>query len=401
MSAPSPFLSSPGMSSPGLSSPGSLTPVAASPISFTIPNINSPVTSSLPPLPSINPSQKLPSLQTAPTLQPSTPTPTPVSLPSINLSNYGTLGGYLSTYLADNETGELIWRRPNPPQPVSPNSAYRRIGCIGDGSCFFHAVAKGLSKLYRQSYTEYKSIDEKTLQEYEQSVSNKIKFYDNLFDRPRVPDLNAIYNIKPSMIPTFNMIMNNFRTQYAQIFRQDFANRLRTDPKMEQLFRTRLSGYIESIANEPGYYEMIKNSKNPSETAYLLAKEILIKELLSGNAVQPDFMVLLSDYLNVDIYLLRDKDLLDPNPKNNPLYGGEQLHAAVRGPADMRKVQTAEPNRTAIVIISHGDGHYEIVGRVDQIITDQKVTRANTTNFVQEEPLIRRLYDILKNSENR
>ncbi len=184
--------------SAGLSPPGALTPVAASPVSFSIPNITIPSTKmpqGLPPLPSINFAQK------PPTLQPAIPTASPLpsmfsSLPRIALSSYGTLGTYMSTSLADNEIGELIWRRPNPPQPVHPNSVYRRIGCIGDGSCFFHAVAKGLSDLYKLSYKEFKTIDERTLQLFEQSVGSKIKFFDALFDRPRVPDPTAVYSIK-------------------------------------------------------------------------------------------------------------------------------------------------------------------------------------------------------------
>ncbi len=74
------------------------------------------------------------------------------------------------------------------------------------------------------------------------------------------------------MIPNFNMIMNNYRVNYAQLFRQDFANRLQKDPTMEQLFRTRLSGYIESTANEPAYYDAIMKSPDPSLAAYSVAK---------------------------------------------------------------------------------------------------------------------------------
>ena len=387
---------------------GTLTPVASSPalVSLPRPTLPQAAQASLPKIPSISPQLPLPSLPqvklpTAPTL-PTVGTMTP-ALPRIvipTLSGFGAPGRYVTPLLPDNELGELQWNRPNPPHPENTNSLYRRVGCIGDGSCLFHALAKALSETYRMSYTEFRTIDEGMLQTFENSVGGKIRFPDSLFDRPRIADMKVIYTIrtppryKENMLLQFNQLMLQFRLLYAKLFREDFAMKVSQEPKMNDLIKKRLPARLERPYHEPSTHKLVAGSADPAGTSMALAKQLLIEELLSGEAVEPDFLLLISDYLNVDIYLLRDRDLINPDPKNTPLYGGSSIHETVHGPSDMRT--TREPDRNAIVIISKGDNHYELVGRVDQTITDQKTTRTTELKFTQTEPLIRRLFEMLK-----
>lgn len=368
-----------------------------------------------------------------------------VQLPGLNLSNFGTLDSFMSTILADNELGDLRWNRPNPPRPRMINNQYRRVGCIGDGSCFFHAVAKAISEIYQLSYRRFTEITEATLQRFEQSSGGEISFPNNLFNIPRSNDPNTRYTFTDKIaVDAFHNLMENFRRIYVRLLRQDFANNIMNNERMQAIVKNRLAGSIElqvdsiiskefrrlirlgnpmiskdEMTRQLGNYlsgrkELYLNrlinlaaelGQNITESqienrAFQEVKNQLVQELLSGNAVQPDFMLLLSDFVDVDIYLLRDADLINPDPRNNPLYSGASLHAAVHGPADMRPpgdVYEGFPNRRAIVIISVDDYHYEIVARVNKLINGNNEIHPNMD---QEEPLIRRLYEMLVNIRN-
>jgi len=401
------------MSTPEPTSPGPLTPMASSPapvpISRTMPTVSIPRS-----LPQIGASQLLPngsqtgisqlplSGQTGTSQLPLSgktqlpPIGTGSILPKITipqLAGFGTKGKQISRRLADNEIGDLPWNLPDPPHPVSTSSLYRRIGCSADGHCLFHALAKGLSNIYKLSYKEFKQVDEKTLREFEKSVYSELRFSDNLFDRPRIPDPATVYTIRApprfrdDMRPTFTSLMHKYRLLYVKFFRDEFAACIRKDSKMSSLIKKYLSGRIESIAHEEDTYDWIQQSNNPNQTSFELVKEQLITELNSAKYVKPDLLLLFSEYFSVDIYLLRDKHLIEEESKSCPLFGGSSIHEAVLG---------TDSSRSAIVIISQGDNHYEIVGRVDQTTTEQKVVRTNETRFNQDEPLIRRLFGILK-----
>lgn len=409
----------------------------------TIPNITLPTSPRQPKTTSFN--MKSTTVPSQPRIQP-TPGSTrsssevfpSVTLPKTtssmtDLSEIDTLGTFIPSVLADNETGDLRWDRPDRPRPKSPNSSYRRVGCIADGSCFFHAISKGLSSVYQASYREpTKTVTEDILNKLETAVNRSIIFPSHLFTEPRCADPQAIYTIKLNMYKAYINLMNRFRFEYIKILRKDFANKIMTESRMHDIIKNRFKGRINleyaiivSQANEErikqGYDSLevtpkVNRLKDSTQDTFVMnralqtVKEQLAQELLSGDAVQPDFMLILSDYVGVDIYLLRDKDLCDPNPKNTPLYGGTSTHAAVHGPKDMRStddVNKGLPDRRAIVLIAIDDFHYEVVARVDAFRENNYYKKyQNQTNIGfdyyihpnmdEEEPLIRKLYKMLR-----
>jgi hypothetical protein len=216
-------------------------------------------------------------------------------------------------------------------------------------------------------------------------------------------------------------LMNRFRFDYILILRRDFANKIMTESRMDDIVKERFEGRINleyatvvGNANEErikqGYPPLevtpkVNRLKDQKQDHYVMeralqtVKEQLAQELLSGEAVQPDFMLILSDYVGVDIYLLRDRDLSDPNPKNTPLYGGTSTHAAVQGPIDMRNLDDkykGAPGRRAIILIAIDDFHYEVVARVDQNPNDIGSSYYIHPNMSDDEPLVRQLYEMLK-----
>ena len=325
-------------------------------------------------------------------------------VPSVVLPNIGVIpsvsGLHLTQpkYLNDNETVDLIWNLPDIPRPLSASSTYRVVGCISDDHCFFHSISKGLSEVYKSFYRMFKQISEETLQRFEASVNNRIAFPNMLFDHPRNSvNLQENYNI--IYVEAFRNLIERCKSEYVRIIREDFANKILTNTYMQSLVLARLSGSIESKKQE-----IMATSKVTDEEANNLAINMVLRnlanELLGYGWVQPDFMILLSDYANVDIYLLRDRDLKNPNPKATPLYGGTSLHVAVRGPKNMRLPNDPSkdsPDRPSIILISFEDNHYEIVGRIDERNIEGIIERQIVTNFTQEEPIIRRLYQMLIN----
>lgn len=349
------------------------------------------------------PSVQLPSVQ-LPTVGQKLPTVTFPNLSTLDLSVFGSLESFVPTMLSDNEIGDLRWNRPNPPRPIEITSFYRRVGCIGDGNCFFHAVAKGLSEIYQLTYRIHNNISESTLRKFESSINNVITFPSTLFTTVRSHNLEQVYTFaQPYGQNAFNNLMSQYRLAYVRMLRQDFAYQVLHEERMQLLVRKRLHGSIElqeqaidADAKERG---QILSREQVEIQAFQNVLRDLANELLSGNAVQPDFMLLLSDFSNVDIYLLRDEDLIDSNPRTTPLYSGASLHESVYGPIDMRPEgdkYARNPNRRAIIIISIDDFHYEIVARVDGPEGNERIRDINP-NMSQEEPIVRRLYEMLVN----
>lgn len=265
--------------------------------------------------------------------------------------------------LPDDDLAVLEWGLPDKPVPVDPSDEYVRVGCIGDGSCFFHAFAKALASSYKKTYYTYAKVSEATLREWEIGSRGQVIFGDELFTTPRRPNPDAEYTIASD---EFYDLLHKYRSISVRLLREDIARRILGSDKMRCIIWHRLRGSIELHLDKAGTLDK----------AYDMLVDELVSELRSNMAVKPDIMLLLSDYLDIDVYLLRDVDL-----KNGscPLYGGASLHSAVQGP---------ESDRRAIVIISIDDIHYELVARVDKDNVYHPV-------FTQEEPLVRRLYEML------
>lgn len=279
--------------------------------------------------------------------------------------------------LADNETGELRWNRADRPEPVSPRSHYRRIGCAADGHCFFHAVSKTLSQLYQLSYRDGDSIDEKTLSRFETGVKNAVRFPSELFDTPRTRDGNSVYTVKSvAAWSKLQTLLERFRKAYVVQLRRDLATSVAESKEIEEIIKTRFSGAVS----------MYEEQSTGGKTALELVKDEFVQELLSGGAVRPNLIPLLSEAFDVDIYLLRDRDLESAKSTNSPLYGGQILHETIKGPRS---------NRMAIVLISVDDAHYEIVGRVTETKTSTGVELTVRTIFSQDEPVVKRLHEML------
>jgi hypothetical protein len=348
------------------------------------------------------PQVSLPSLPQVGAILPQVSLPTLPGLSQVSLFNIGFTPN-ISRLLEDNEIGDLRWNRPNPPRPVEITSSYRRIGCIGDGSCFFHAVSKGLSEIYQLTYQIGDTISEKDLRKFESAVNNTITFPSTLFTTPRTQNPEEIYTfIQPYGKSSFNSLMNRYRRHYVKMLRQDFAYQVLNDDRMKNLVRLRLYGSVlNRIDAILDYYQKIGQYYTREQVEAQAFQDVLnnlAQELLSGNSVQPDFMLLLSDYTNIDIYLLRDAQLTNTNARVPPFYG-RSIHDSVHGPADLRPpndIYLYEPNRPAIVLIAVDDVHYEIVARVDAP-EGNEIARDIHTNLTQNEPIVRQLYEILVN----
>lgn len=292
--------------------------------------------------------------------------------------------------LTDNETGDLRWNRPGRPEPANPTSSYRRIGCIADGSCFFHAICKGLSSPYQLSYQDSSNVTEETLRTLEQAVNQGVIFPSQLLDQPRSHSPQTTYQIRQPT--TFKNLLTQFRVLYVQMLRRELAHLILTDNKIEKVIKQRFSGSIEKELSG-----LDSKIKSPENHALQMVKEQLAKDLLSGDSVQPDYILLLSDYIGADIYLLRDSELENPFSKDSPLYSGTSLHETVRGPSEMRPpkdIHQGAANQRAIVMIAVNDNHYELVGRVDELKSGVKYIYPS---LFHDEPLVKQLYTILKN----
>lgn len=286
-------------------------------------------------------------------------------------------------YLLDNELEPLGWTS----YPLSEN--YWRLGCIPDGNCFFHSIAKCLSELYQVSYTTYGKVSESRLREFENILcppEDRFSHY-NAFPlgiiqpaRGTAPEYSIVNE------PLYTNIMDSFRKKFVVKFRYDLANSILTDKTM----RERIINYFPARIER--YYH------GSLDQAINRVVQDLATNLLNNEFIEPDYMLLIADHANIDIYLLRDLE-----SGNNPLYGGTMLHSAVWGPNNLRFPQDkyfTHPNRNAIVIVASGDNHYEIVTKINKINlpTGQIIKISAVMNNI--EPIIQELYKILAPARN-
>lgn len=314
------------------------------------------------------------------------------------------LGTFIPTYLADNERGNLNWKRDNPPDP-----SYQRIGAIGDGSCFFHAACKGLSKIYQLSYQKFPIITEEILQGFENSIQRNNLFSPFIFNPIRSNKIpNTQYIIINQM--DYERSMQTFRSVFVKLLREDFAKQLETNQQWRNLVSYRLAGEIEvqrqSIVDQHArnVEQIIQQalvtggSMNfeplSEEQTYQQAFNIVInqltRELRSLDSVDARYALLLSDYYNWDIYVIIDRELRDPNSKNAIL--SLYYNSAIQGPRNMRLPNDSNgqtPSRPSLILIHVNGGHFEIVGKVDTN------TGFIKTNFDSGDSLIRQLYQLL------
>lgn len=314
-------------------------------------------------------------------LTPHAISPRPIYIPTITNN---------TVLLEDNQTTEMLWSRPDRPIPIHASSSYRRVGCIGDGNCLFHAILKSLSGLYMKTYGTRK-VDELTLQKLEQITHITIE--DILLDKPRSNDLGAEYEVTDPKTYTAKMAM--IRYQFAKALRNDLAYKISTDLQTQKLVEQVLSGSIQLTK------DILANTQLTDGEITKQTLSGIIEDLISDTYLPPDILIILSEICNFDFYLLRDVNLTDLNPKNLPLYGGRHVHANVLGPQDLRPESDPNkwlPNRLAIIIVSFNDFHYELIGRLDTNILGQ---RSIVLAFDQTEPIIRTLYLMLLDLRSR
>lgn len=296
------------------------------------------------------------------------------------------LGTFTPAFLADNERGDLGWNRSNP-----PDASYKRIGCIGDGSCFFHAALKGLAAIYQLSYQPYQQITEEILVGFENSIGMNKLFNAQIFNPSR-----TINRRQPGMLYTivnqtaFQKAMNTFRSVFVQKLREDFAYQVQNNQQLRNVVAQRLANEIEFQQEALRFNHPELDEAEASQITFNLVIDDLSAELRSLNSVDARYALLLSDYYNVDIYVIIDREIRDPNSKNTLL--SEYFNSAVQGPRNMRQLDDPlgqTPSRPALVLIHVNGGHFEIVGKTDPI------NGITITNFSSADPLIRQLYELL------
>lgn len=318
----------------------------------------------------------------------SLPTVQGVTVPSIfNLPDVSMiqlpnlLGTFIPTILADNERGNLNWNRPDP-----PDETYKRIGVIGDGSCFFHAAVKALSGIYQLSYQRVSQISEEVLQQFENSIQKFNLFNPLIFNPIRtVRQLGVQYVIINSM--AYEQAMQTFRSIFVQSLREDFARQLQTNERLRNVVLIRLNGEIEVQAEVVRSQYSYLNEVEASQYGFQIVINDLIQELKSLDSVDARYALLLSDYYNVDMYVLTDRELQNSISPNAIL--SEYYNSAIQGPRNMRlpgDPYGQTPSRPSMVLIHVNGGHFEIVGKVN--LPNNFIT----TSFNSADPFIRQLY---------
>ncbi|AYV86071.1 MAG: hypothetical protein Solivirus4_32 [Solivirus sp.] len=385
-------------------------------------------TGRLPPIPSISRLSELPPVSSSeyvgglPSLSTKLPTisevtETKVAKPTLQLA----------TFLTDLESGPLHWTFTAKPIPASPNSEYIRVGAIGDGNCFFHAVCKGLADKYRQSYSIPDQVNEKYLQDLESYIGG-IEFFTTATFTPLDPNIKKRSRTNPPTTEyqvnrmNLNNEMGRYRRAFVRKLREDMADNVireeryktivtnntqgRIALKLEELVVNlginieglNLATTIKDVIQKEGYE--YSDFYNPAVNNVL--NEIVI-DLRNMNPVEPFYSNILSDIIDADIYILRDKDLIKPpGSKSTPFYSGVSFHRNIRGPANMKGPNDyyyGLPDRRAIVIISYGDYHYELIGKQERPLGENNYII--TTFFNQNEPLIQNLYGMLQELRKR
>lgn len=257
----------------------------------------------------------------------------------------------------DNAIEPLNWKYDD-----NPLSQYMRVGCIGDGNCLFHCIAKCLSQNYKNSYLIKDKITEEYINLIETDIKEKI-FDINILGIER--HAGAIYHINDS-----SKVQNQlryFRSSFVKKLRLELAESINESPVMKEYMRTSLAGHIE-------LYKGID-----------VLSQMYIKDLHKMNAIGPDILLLLSKFLNIDIYLLRDTILLQKKGKDTVLYGGNSIHQNVEGTS----------KRHSIIIVSVKDIHFDIIAKYT---TENQPLQ---TCFSHTDEFITKLFDYLQEDRKR
>ncbi len=341
----------------------------------------------------------------------------------------------LTKYLGDLETDTLRWTFSPKPVPQMPNAEYIRVGAIGDGNCFFHAVCKGLADKYRQSYSVPDIVTEAYLQDLESYIGG-VELFDTrtfqpienqtmviaertepILSRSRANPLTTQYRVNRS---TLNNEMGRYRRAFVRQLREDMATNVIEKERYQTIVANNTTGRIglkleeivlnlglniENLSLSNTLQDVIRREGLSYEDLYTAAIQNVLNEIVidlrNMNSVEPFYTNILSDVIDADIYLLRDQDLMKPpGSKDTPFYSGVSFHQSIRGPSNLKTPDDyyyGLPDRRAIVIISYGDNHYELIGRQDQ---KDGAFVINTT-FSQNEPLIQDLYRMLSDLRKR
>lgn len=232
---------------------------------------------------------------------------------------------------------------------VPGNYDYYQFHCIGDGSCLFHAMLVGLCSTYLKSYEIMYYMN--SWEELEVKNPTLAKDFCDLIDDPK--EANKWMKLKYRN-SSLSFLMEHYRHLVGTCFRkklsryiQEINNPLREI--VEKIFEGKIDMYSTMYQAE---------KKIPKEISDKLAKNQVFydicSELESGEAVSPEYLILIACYTNVNYYLIRMEDLkevafIDSN-SNSLLYGGDSFHMFN---------QNEELKRTMIILYTNY--HYDIL----------------------------------------
>lgn len=298
-------------------------------------------------------------------------------------------------FLQDGSTGYFQWVRDQRPSPRENHAQYRRLGTASDGNCIFHALARGLSEIYQNSFnpiSKGSKISKHSVEEMNKATekARQMQIMGSNFPDKAVEDKGTHYEVvKPSIVKQY---MRSFRSTFAMLLRQQVVESIRkNENNMRQIVKSKLSGTVER------FLETDNPTPQEKEIALKKAMQMYIDDLCGHEFVSTDYLVLIGEAVGVDIYLIRHEDFIDSQGSNCILYGGKILHRNIRGPKDLRTPRTNKAERRSIILYSVADCHYELIGK---LTCNQAVCGRNscsiTTNFSIDEPLVRSLYKQLE-----
>lgn len=264
--------------------------------------------------------------------------------------------------IGDNIIDKLNWKYDD--DPLLKGETYVRIGCIGDGNCLFHCISKCLSQNYKNSYLIKDKITEEYINLLESDIKEKL-FGPTILGVERSP--GAIYTITEILRPKVNNQLVYFRSMFVKKLRLELAESIEKSPLMNQYMKNAFAGYIE-------LYKDIKT-----------LSQMYITDLLKMSEIGPDILLLLSKFLNIDIYLLRDTIIMEKKNKDTILYGGNSIHQNVEGTS----------KRHSIIIVSVKDLHFDIIGKYEPS------SRTMQTCFPQSDELVTKLFNYLQEDRKR
>lgn len=215
---------------------------------------------------------------------------------------------YVPTPLADQRVTNLDWST----EPFV-NFDIKQVHIIRDGSCLFHAIANGINKSYKLGIKDGRPLD---------------------------------------------------RSSYIRDFRNDLSIKLGshvdiTDPESPIWYDTISRGNLREFTQPIDGEEL-----HPSAARYTL--EQMQKELASSNPVDFIYNELISELLDIDIYIL-------DNETNDVYIVGDDLSLYYK-------------NRNSIVLL-YVPGHYDLVGI--------KTNNGISTLFTHNHPFIEAIRDRL------